>query len=85
MYTSVATMVSSTFSAPPSCPPSWTLFSGHCYYVAVGSFLSNQASDWCTQTNSRVVWFVQSTVGTFGAEPYFVNNLHRVFCELLGQ
>nr|AZJ17288.1 C-type lectin-4 [Toxocara cati] len=69
------TPAATTTRAPPSCPPSWSPFSGHCYYVAVGSFIFNQASDWCTQTNSRPVWFDQSTVGTFGAELYFVNVL----------
>ncbi|KHN71639.1 hypothetical protein Tcan_01075, partial [Toxocara canis] len=52
-----------TTTSSRTCPPNWTLFNNNCYIASVpGRFLFNQASDWCTQTGSRVVWFDQSTV-----------------------
>ncbi|KHN75399.1 hypothetical protein Tcan_18616 [Toxocara canis] len=57
-----------------ACPPNWTPFNTHCYIASLpGRFLFNQASDWCTQTGSRVVWFDQSTVANFGSELNFIN------------
>nr|AZJ17289.1 C-type lectin-1 [Toxocara cati] len=63
-----------TTTRPRACPPSWTAFNNNCYIASLpGRFLFNQASDWCTQTGSRVVWFDQSTVAIFGSELNFVN------------
>ncbi|KHN86059.1 Collectin-12, partial [Toxocara canis] len=60
---------------PRTCPPNWTPFNNNCYIASLpGRFLFNQASDWCTQTGSRVVWFDQSVVTNFGNELNFINS-----------
>ncbi|KHN86769.1 Collectin-12 [Toxocara canis] len=71
-----ATTAAPTTTPPRSCPPQWVQFNNYCYIVSVpGRFLFSQASNWCTQTGSRVVWFNQTDVGTYGSELNFVNGL----------
>ncbi|KHN86772.1 Collectin-12 [Toxocara canis] len=70
------TTAAPTTTPPRSCPPQWVQFNNYCYIVSVpGRFLFSQASNWCTQTGSRVVWFNQTDVGTYGSELNFVNGL----------
>nr|ALE30144.1 C-type lectin-2 [Toxocara canis] len=74
--TTTAAPAATTTTARRTCPPSWSLFNNNCYIASVaGRFLFNQASDWCTQTGSRVVWFDQSNAANFNSELAFVNNL----------
>ncbi|KHN84911.1 Collectin-12 [Toxocara canis] len=72
-----ATSTAAPITTPArSCPPQWVRFNNHCYIVSVpGRFLFSQASTWCAQTGSRVVWFDQSNAGAYSSELNFVNGL----------